>query len=118
MTDVSARRFAMAKDVQSYLDAEQRLWEHVGVTPIERVVTLASGGRLRVQEVGDGPPFVLLHGGSVSGTSWATLASALDGVRCILVDRPGCGLSDPIVGGPLRDLHAVKRYADQLLAAS
>ena len=112
---MSARWFAMAKDIQSYLDAERRLWEHLGVTPTERVVTLASGGHVRVQEVGDGPPFVLLHGGSISGTSWATLASALDGVCCILVDRPGCGLSEPIVGGPLRDLHAVERYADQLL---
>jgi len=105
----------MAKDIQSYLDAERRLWEHLGVTPTERVVTLASGGHVRVQEVGDGPPFVLLHGGSISGTSWAKLASALDGVCCILVDRPGCGLSEPIVGGPLRDLRAVEHYADQLL---
>ncbi len=105
----------MAKDIESYRDAEKRLWEHIGATPIERVVTLASGGRLRVQEVGEGPPFVLLHGGSTSGASWATLAAALDGVRCILVDRPGCGLSEPIVGGPLRNLHAVERYVDQLL---
>lgn len=105
----------MAKDIQLYLDAERRLWDHIGVTPTERVVTLASGANLRVQEVGDGPPFVLLHGGSISGTSWATLASSLDGVRCILVDRPGCGLSEPIAGGPLRNLRAVERYADQLL---
>jgi 2-hydroxy-6-oxonona-2,4-dienedioate hydrolase len=105
----------MRKDVQLYLDAERRLWEHVGVTPVERVVALAAGGRVRVQEVGDGPPFVLLHGGSISGASWASLAAALDGVRCILIDRPGCGLSDPIAGGPLRDLLAVQRYADQLL---
>lgn len=105
----------MAKDVRSYLEAERRLWEHVGVTPTERFVTLSSGGQVRVQEVGDGPPFVLLHGGSISGTSWATLAAALDDVRCILVDRPGCGLSEPIVGGPLRDLRAVHAYADRLL---
>lgn len=105
----------MAKDLQAYVEAERRLWEHVGVMPAERVVTLASGGRVRVQEVGDGPPFVLLHGGSISGASWATLAAALVGVRCILVDRPGCGLSEPIVCGPLRDLSAVQRYADHLL---
>jgi 2-hydroxy-6-oxonona-2,4-dienedioate hydrolase len=105
----------MARDIQSYVEAERRLWEHVGAAPAERFVTLASGGRVRVQEVGDGPPFVLLHGGSICGTSWATLAAALDDVRCILVDRPGCGLSEPIVGGPLRDLRAVEQYADQLL---
>ena len=105
----------MARDVQAYVEAERRLWEHVGVTPIERFVSLGSGGDVRVQEVGEGPPFVLLHGGSISGASWATLAAALTGVRCILIDRPGCGLSDPIVGGPLRDLGAVQAYADRLL---
>jgi pimeloyl-ACP methyl ester carboxylesterase len=105
----------MAKDVRVYLEAERRLWEHVGVTPIERRVSLASGGQVRVQEVGAGTPFVLLHGVSIAGTSWATLAVALEGVRCILIDRPGCGLSDPIVGGPLRDLRSVQRYADGLL---
>jgi pimeloyl-ACP methyl ester carboxylesterase len=106
---------AMAKDLERFLDAERRLWDHVGVVPIERRVTLASGGQVRVQEVGDGTPFVLIHGGSIAGTSWATLAAALEGVRCLLVDRPGCGLSDPIVGGPLRDLRSVEEYADRLL---
>jgi 2-hydroxy-6-oxonona-2,4-dienedioate hydrolase len=106
----------MARDVQLYLEAERRLWNHVGASPTDRWVTLASGGRVRVQVVGDGDPFVLLHGGSIAGSSWATLAAALHGVRCILVDRPGCGLSDPIVGGPLRDLASVQQYADRFLA--
>jgi 2-hydroxy-6-oxonona-2,4-dienedioate hydrolase len=106
----------MARDVTRYLEAERKLWSHLGVTPVERRVTLDSGGQVRVQEVGEGAPFVLVHGGSIAGTSWATLAAALEGVRCILVDRPGCGLSDPIVGGPLRDLGAVESYADQLLS--
>jgi len=108
-------RWLGARDVECYVAAERALWRDVGVAPLERVVTLRSGGRVRVQEVGDGPPFVLLHGVSVAGSSWATLAAGLDGVRCILVDRPGCGLSDPIVGAPLRDLDAVKRYTDRLL---
>jgi 2-hydroxy-6-oxonona-2,4-dienedioate hydrolase len=106
----------MAVDVQRYLEAERRLWDRLGVTPTDRRVRLASGGEVRVQEVGEGTPFVLLHGGSIAGTSWATLAVALDDVRCILVDRPGCGLSDPIVGGPLRDLRSVQAYADRLLS--
>lgn len=105
----------MPTDTRRYIHAEQRLWRHLGVTPVERHVTLASGERVRVQELGEGPPFVLIHGGSVCGTSWATLATALDDLRCILVDRPGCGLSEPIAGGPLRDLSAVERYAHRLL---
>ena len=105
----------MARQVERYLQAERQLWEHLGVTPIERRVTLASGGQVRVQELGEGSPFVLLHGASIAGASWSTLAAALDGVRCLLVDRPGCGLSDPIVGGPLRSLHDVESYADRFL---
>lgn len=105
----------MGRDVQRFLEAERGLWEHLGVTPTERWVTLSSGERVRVQEVGEGTPFVLIHGGSIAGSSWATLAAALDGVRSILVDRPGCGLSDPIVGGPLRGLRSVQAYADRLL---
>lgn len=105
----------MARDRAQYVEAERQLWQHIGATPVERRVTLASGGQVRVQEVGEGTPLVLLHGASIAGTSWATLAAALEGVRCILVDRPGCGLSDPIVGGPLRDLGSVEAYADRLL---
>lgn len=108
----------MVRQVERYLEAERRLWDHLGVTPVERRVTLASGGQVRVQEVGEGPPFVLLHGGSIAGTSWATLAGALEGIRCVLVDRPGCGLSDPIVGGPLQDLRSVEAYATGSSASS
>lgn len=107
---------SMARNVQRYLEAERRLWEHVGLTPINRCLTLASGGQVRVQEVGEGSPFVLIHGASIAGASWATLAAALEGVRCIMIDRPGCGLSDRIVGGPLRDLRSVEAYADKLLS--
>ncbi len=102
-------------DIQRYRAAEQRLWEHVGAAPTERSVELPNGASVRVQELGEGPPFVLLHGGSICGTSWCTLAAALEGVRCILVDRPGCGLSDRIPDGPLRNLPAVKHHADGFL---
>ncbi len=106
----------MAANLDRYLDAERRLWDALAVTPVDRRVTLPSGGQLRCQEVGEGPPVVFIHGASIAGTSWSGLAANLDGLRCILVDRPGCGLSDPIVGGPLRDLASVEAYADGLLS--
>lgn len=105
----------MATDLDAYRAAERRLWARVGAAPTDRFVTLATGERVRVQELGEGPPFVLIHGGSVAGTSWATLVAALDGVRCLMVDRPGCGLSDPVAGGSLADLPAFKAYTDRLL---
>lgn len=101
--------------IDAYREAEARLWAKYGVVPVERYVRLPDGGAVRVQEVGSGTPVVFVHGGAVAGASWAHLVTALDDVRCILVDRPGCGLSDPIVGGPLTDLAALEAYADRLL---
>ena len=80
-----------------YRATEDRLWASLGVAPVERRLQLAhSGASIRVQELGEGPPVVFVHGGSISGTSWAPLAVRLPGFRCILVDRPGCGLSAPL----------------------
>lgn len=92
------------------------MWEKLGVTPVERRVKLRSGGAVRVQELGSGDPLLFIHGVSVAGTSWCTLAAALQDFRCILLDRPGCGLSDPIAGGPLTTLPDVENHADRLLA--
>ncbi len=84
-------------DEVRHREAERRLWESLGVAPAEQWLHLAhSGATVRVQELGEGPPVVFVHGGSISGTSWAPLAARLEGFRCILVDRPGCGLSKPL----------------------
>ncbi len=84
-------------DEARYREAERLLWEWVGVTPTEQRLHLErTGVTVRVQEVGEGPPVVFVHGASISGSSWATLAARLAAFRCILLDRPGCGLSDPL----------------------
>ena len=67
-----------------------------------------------MQEIGDGPTVLFVHGGSNAGSSWAPLVARLDGFHCVLLDRPGCGLSDPIVGG-LTGLAALEAYADTLI---
>lgn len=83
-----------------YRDAEQRFWNHHGLAPTERFVTLQhTGTRVRVQEVGKGEPVLFIHGGPNSGTTWAPLVAYMPGVRCLLVDRPGTGLSE---GWPVR----------------
>lgn len=77
--------------------AEARLWASMGVEPTERRLALErTGTTVRVQEVGEGPSVVFIHGANNGGASWASLVARLDGFRCVLVDRPGCGLSDPI----------------------
>jgi pimeloyl-ACP methyl ester carboxylesterase len=96
--------------------AEARLWTSLGVTARERRVHLRRlGGDVRVQEVGSGPPILFIHGGSTCGTSWADLAAALPGRRCLLLDRPGTGLSDPLPVA-VRDVAALRGLADVLVA--
>ena len=105
----------VAKDLSKFVAAERELWSKFGITPSERRIRLPAGSEVRVQEVGDGPPIVFIHGAVVAGSSWVLLADALrDEFRCILVDRPGCGLSDPIPNGPLRSPADFKRFAEDL----
>jgi len=80
-----------------YREAEQRVWQSVGVEPAERWLHLARlGTDIRVQEAGDGPLVVFVHGGSASGANWVPLVTHLDRFRCVVIDRPGCGLSPPL----------------------
>ena len=98
-----------------YREAERRLWESVGVTPTEQQIRLdRTGVTVRVQEAGDGPPVVFVHGASNSGVSWAQLVARLDGFRCLLVDRPGCGLSEPLPY-TLDDPERLGAYGDGLI---
>jgi pimeloyl-ACP methyl ester carboxylesterase len=107
----------MGSDEAKYRSAERRLWDSLGLEPSERRVHLQSlDVSVRAQEIGEGPPVVLIHGASVAGTSWANLVQGLRGFRCIMLDRPGCGLSDPMPGDAgTADIDAVKRAADLLV---
>ncbi len=84
-----------ARDEDRFARAEAALWASVGVEPTERWCTLDGGTRVRIQEVGEGPPVLFVHGASVAGSTWATLAARLTDHRCLLLDRPGCGRSEP-----------------------
>lgn len=91
------------------------MWASVGISPSERRVQLASlGVEVRIQEVGSGAPILFVHGASNSGTSWANLVAKLEGFRCLLLDRPGCGLSEP-PPAPFEDVAALERFSDALL---
>jgi len=103
------------KNEDRYRDAERRLWASVGVTPTERRVHLDHiGVSVRLQEAGDGPAVVFVHGASNSGVSWAPLVARMPGFRCVLLDRPGCGLSDPI-DVEFRDVETLERFAHALV---
>jgi 2-hydroxy-6-oxonona-2,4-dienedioate hydrolase len=83
-------------DVAAYRAAETRMWSEAGAVPSEHAVRLPKiGVTVRVLEVGDGPPVLFVHGGPAAGSIWAPLAARLPGFRCLVVDRPGTGLSEP-----------------------
>jgi 2-hydroxy-6-oxonona-2,4-dienedioate hydrolase len=84
-------------EVQSYREAERQLWRHVGARPRESFLRLRRPRvRVRVQEVGQGPPLLFVHGGPNGGTTWAPLVAQLQDFRYLVLDRPGCGLSEPV----------------------
>jgi pimeloyl-ACP methyl ester carboxylesterase len=83
--------------VRRYRQAERAWWTHHGLDPMERFIDLGSPAvRLRVLEVGSGTPVLFIHGSAGAGAVWAPLVRELSGFRCLMLDRPGWGLSSPI----------------------
>lgn len=77
--------------------SEATVWEHWGVEPEERNLEVGSPpSHLRIHEVGSGEPVLFVHGTGGYGPYWAPLVAELNGYRCLLVDRPGWGSSDPV----------------------
>jgi pimeloyl-ACP methyl ester carboxylesterase len=94
-----------------YRAAEMRLWNAYGATPTEHRVLLARNAvDVRIQQFGSGKPVVFIHGANTSGSSWVALAAQLGGFRCLLVDRPGTGLSGRLTGEV--DAGRVERLGD------
>ncbi len=96
--------------------AETRLLASTGVHVTSRRVSLADPPvSVRVLEVGDGPPLVLVHGSGMSASTWAPLMPYLATNRLIAFDLPGFGLSDPFdySSRPLRS-HAVAQLTSLL----
>ncbi|HKG67113.1 MAG TPA: alpha/beta hydrolase [Solirubrobacteraceae bacterium] len=82
-----------------------------------RRVELASGRRINVLETGDGVPALFLHGSSTDSRSLLPLLPHLDGVRAIVVDRPGFGRSDPVRVPKERFRAAAVAFVDEILDA-
>lgn len=80
-----------------YREAEAAYWRTQGMdAPAEHWVRLAATDtNVRVLEHGEGPPVLFIHGGPNAASGWVSLIAHLEGFRCLLVDRPGTGLSDP-----------------------
>lgn len=81
-----------------YRAAERAMWVHHGAPePTEHWTEVPELGiRVRSLQAGSGRPVLFIHGGPNAGATWGPLVGRLPDVRVIAVDRPGCGLSDPL----------------------
>lgn len=76
-------------------------------------------GVLRYHEAGDGPPLLLLHGSGPGVTGWrnyrGNLAALAEHFRCLVLEFPGFGVSDPVPGHPMATAaDSVRRFLDGL----
>jgi pimeloyl-ACP methyl ester carboxylesterase len=76
-----------------YHDAERALWTRYGLAPAERFIELTEPrARLRVLDIGFGEPVLFVHG-LLGPDAFAPLVRELRDFRCLVLDRPGWGLS-------------------------
>ncbi|WP_062291094.1 alpha/beta fold hydrolase [Demequina phytophila] len=95
MTAVAPR--VSRRDDARYREAEAAVWAHHGMQPTERWIEVPGYGiRVRALEHGEGRAVVFVHGNPTAGNVFVPLVAAMEGVRAIVVDRPGCGLSEPL----------------------
>jgi 2-hydroxy-6-oxonona-2,4-dienedioate hydrolase len=81
---------------EHYRQVERAVWNQFGLDPIERFVEVDSPRvRLRVLDVGTGEPLLFVHGTAGPG-AWPSLVRELKGFRCIILDRPGWGVSSAL----------------------
>lgn len=79
------------------LEAERRLFAHYGLDyKVHSVEMDEPGLRLRVLEVGEGPPLLMVPGGAGDAQFFAPLMAHLRGWRMIAINRPGGGMSDAV----------------------
>lgn len=79
------------------LEAEQRLFSHYGLKYQEHFLEMEEPNlRIRVLEVGEGKPILMVPGGSGDAVFFAPLIAELTGWRIIALNRPGAGMSDGI----------------------
>jgi 2-hydroxy-6-oxonona-2,4-dienedioate hydrolase len=81
----------------AYRATEAKLFSAYGVAPREHWVDVPRlGSRIRVLETGQGAPIVFVHGSPNAAATWVPLAAALPDRRCLMIERPGAGLSEPV----------------------
>lgn len=78
-------------------EAEQSLFSHYGLDYQEHLLEMTDPNlRIRVLEVGEGDPTLMVPGGSGDAVFFAPIIAELTGRRIFMLNRPGGGMSDGI----------------------
>jgi len=81
----------------AYRESEVALSSAFGVKVEEHFVDLPDlGTPIRVLEIGAGDPILFIHGSPNNAATWIPLVAELPDRRCLLLERPGAGLSEPV----------------------
>ena len=99
-----------------YRESDTAFWAAHRLRPREHDVRLAATGtRVRIQELGEGPPILFLHGSQSAGSAWAPLLEHLHDFRFLVPDLPGAGASEPFeVRASSLDSYASRLVGDLL----
>lgn len=89
---------SLAEAQRTHSAVVRQAYERVltGASVSSRYLDVPDGHRVHLLETGIGPPVVVVHGTGSPAGFFLPLLCELDGVRAIVPDRPGQGLSDPI----------------------
>jgi pimeloyl-ACP methyl ester carboxylesterase len=80
---------------RAFASVERRLWDAYDLDIDEQYITLSDPDiRIRTLAAGEGDPLLFVHGGASYASSFIPLVARLTDHRCLLFDRPACGLSD------------------------
>ena len=81
--------------VSKYHDSEKKYFEDCRVQVNEHFIEIKKLSiRIRVLTAGNGSPLLFVHGAPAAATVWMPLIRNLQGYLNIIIDRPGCGLSE------------------------
>jgi len=82
------------KSISRYRLSENSFFKAYQLEPKEHYIKIEKYYiNIRVLTVGKGQPLLFIHGAPNAASTWAQLVSLVPEYRCILLDRPGCGLS-------------------------
>jgi pimeloyl-ACP methyl ester carboxylesterase len=102
--------------VETFVAAQRRALHRYGVDAESRFISVpAIDGRAHVLTAGEGPPLMMVIGGTVPAVMWAPLMAQLTGYTLHAVDLPGFGLTDAVAYHPATMRSTVVDFLAQLL---